>query len=159
MNRQVSAHFFFDRARYFFFIGQPSVGLKNVKLASRIAYNDGSIHSDIAVFLIDQGLFKEARQELGKASITNDDLSAMHNNWGYYYHKLGDYHNAIDSFRKAIETRNDRFSYYNNLAFACYEVGRKEDAMIAFQKSLAIKREQPEIKKFMLENKLSHSNH
>jgi len=158
MNRQVSAHFFFDRARYFFFIGQHSVGLKKVKLASRIAYNDDSIHSDIAVFLIDQGLFKEALQELEKASITNEDLSALHNNWGYYYHKLGDYHNAIESFRKAIEIRDDRFPYYNNLAFAFYEVGRKEDAIIAFQNSLAIKREQPGIKNFIRENNLTKSS-
>ena len=158
MNRQVSAHYFFGRAKHFFSFKQPSIGLKNIKLASHVAHNDESIHSDIAVFLTDQGLFKEARQELETASIYHEDLSGVHNNWGYYYHKLGDYNRAIGSFQKAIEIRSDRFSYYNNLAFACFEVGRKEDAIIAFKRSLALKKEQPGIKKFMEENNLWQSD-
>ena len=149
MNREICSFFHFSRGRYFFLSGQPSLGLKNIKLASLIGYDGTSIHSNIAIFLTDRGFFEEAREELEKALIYDEDLSGVHNNWGYYYQKIGDYNRAIDSFRKAIELRPEKFDYYNNLGLAYYEAGKKEKAVLAFQRSLAIKVDQPKLESFM----------
>ena len=149
MNREVSAYFHFNKAKYFFMVEAPDVGLNHIRLASRIGYNDTMIHSDMAVFLTDHGFFKEARSELEKALIYHEDKSGILNNWGYYYLKLRDYDRAIESFRKAIELNPKNHGYYNNLAFSLYEVGKKEEAFLAFQKSLAINDNQPKIKKFV----------
>jgi len=110
----------------------------------------------MAIFLTDSGFFKEARKELEKALLYHEDLSGVYNNWGYYYHKIGDYNKAIASFHKAIELRSNRSGYYNNLAFALYEAGKKKECFLAFQKSLAISENQPEIKKFVKKHGLKH---
>jgi len=149
MNREVCVYFFFNRGKYLFSLGHPSLGLKNLKIASRIGYDDTAIHTNIAIFLTDRGFFKEARQELEKSLIYNEDLGGVHNSWGYYYHKIGDYSRAITSFRRAVKLRPERFGYYNNLAFSFYEAGKKEEALLVFQKSLAIKVDQPKLESFM----------
>jgi len=149
MNREICAYFYFSRGKGLFSSGQPSLGLDTMKLASRIGYDDNLIHSDIAIFLTDNGFFEEAHRELEKALIYHEDLSGVHNNWGYYYHKTGDHEKAIASFHKAIKLRPDRFYYYTNLAFALYDAGRKEESFLAFQKSLGINRNQPVIEEFV----------
>ncbi|MFH1350400.1 MAG: DUF2723 domain-containing protein [Pseudomonadota bacterium] len=152
MNREVCSNFWFDRGRHLFLVGQYDLGLKNIRLASKIGYNDTGIHSDIAVFLTDQGFFEEARQEMEKASRYYIDLSGVYNNWGYYYHKFGDYPNAISSFRKAIELRHRNSGYHKNLALSLYEAGKKEEALLALKKSLEINKDQPGIHRFIAEN-------
>jgi len=152
MNREMSAYFYFCRAKALILAGQHSLGLKNIQLASETGYDDTLIHSDMAVFLTDTGIFKEARKELEKALIYHEDLSGVHNNWGYYYHKIRDYEGAIASFRKAVELKPKRFGCYNNLGFALYEAGKKRESFLAFQKSLAIKKNQPGIRRFIREH-------
>ena len=149
MNREVSAYFSFRRGVHLILSGQREVGLRNMRLASHIGYDDTLIHSDMAVFLTDHGLFEEAREELEKALIYHEDLSGVHNNWGYYYHKIGRYKDAATSFRKAVELRPDNIGYHNNLGFALYEVGKNEEAFHAFKKSLSMNENQPEIKEFV----------
>lgn len=154
MNREVSSYFYFKKGKYYLTIGAPDIGLKYLRLASDIGYNDDMIHSDMALLFADHGFFKEARSELEKALVYNDDKSGVHNNWGYYYSKLNDFKSAIVSFHKAIELNPNIHSYYNNLAFCLYKVGKREDALQFFQKSLAIKGNQPAIKKIIKENGL-----
>jgi Flp pilus assembly protein TadD len=132
-------------------LGQYDLGLRNIKLASRIGYNDTGIHSDSAVFLTDHGFFKDARDELEKATLHYVNLSGVYNNWGYYYHKLGKYHDAILSFRKAIALKSGDSGYYNNLALSLYQAGEKEEAYRALKKSLEINDAQPRIHKFKRE--------
>jgi len=103
----------------------------------------------MAVFLIDERFFKEARQELEKALQYNEDLSEVHNKWGYYYHKIGNHKEAITSFHKAIQLKPDRFSYYNNLGFALFEADKKKESLTAFIKSLNMNNNQPWIKQFV----------
>jgi len=149
MNREMSAYFDFSRGKALILAGQYHLGLRHIRLASETGYDDTLIHSDMAVFLTDTGLFKEARKELEKALIYHEDLSGVHNNWGYYYHKIRDYEGAIASFRKALELKPKRFGCYNNLGFALYEAGKKRESVLAFQKSLAINRNQPDIVEFI----------
>jgi type IV pilus assembly protein PilF len=104
---------------------------------------------------MDHGLFEEARQELEKALVYFDDLSEAYNNWGYFYHKIGEYENAAESFCKAIELNPDNFAYYNNMGFALYEAGRTEESLITLKKSLSIKEDQPEILRFIEEHLLA----
>jgi tetratricopeptide (TPR) repeat protein len=136
-------------------IGQPVPGLKEIKWASQVAYNDTMIHSDIALLLIDHGLLEEARSELEKALIYYDDLSGVYTNWGYYYCELRDYDKAVVSFRKAIELNPDRFDYYNNLGLALFKAGRNHEAIMAFQQSLAINGDQPKVERFLREHGLN----
>jgi len=149
MNREISAYFYFCRGKDLILRGQSSPGLKNMALASRIGYDDTLIHSDMGIFLTDNGFFKEARRELEKALIYHEDLSGVHNNWGYYYHKIKDYDAAITSFRKAVELKPRRFSIYNNLGFALYEAGKYDESFNEFKNSLAIEKKQPEIQRFI----------
>jgi len=154
MNREVAAYFDFNKGKNYFMNSAPDVGLKFIRSASRIGFNDDMIHSDIAVLLTDYGYFEEARSELEKALIYNKDHSGVHNNWGYYYHKQMEYERAIKSFRKAIELNPNNQGYYNNLAFSLYEIGKKREAFLAFKKSLGLNANQPEIKEFLKTHQL-----
>ena len=155
MNRHLCAHFHFVLGKYFFAAGQPAIGLKEIKWASQIGYDDTRIHSDIALFLIDQGFTEEAHSELEKALIYYEDLSGVHSNWGHYYYRLGDFSKAIKSYRKAIELSPHTFDYLNNLGLALHQAGRNNEATVAFQRSLAINGDQPRVKRFLQENNLN----
>jgi len=154
LNRQTCAFFYFRYGQYFFMAGDPVNGLRYIQNASRIGYNDTGIHSAIGIFLTDQGFFKEARKELEKALIYNENLSVAHNNWGYYYYKTGFYNKAVDSFRKAVKLRPEDEICHKNLGYALFRSGRKNEAEVAFQKSLSINGDQPEILRFMEEHGL-----
>jgi Flp pilus assembly protein TadD len=78
----------------------------------------------------------------------------VYNNWGYYYHKIGDHEKAVMSLRKAVDLKPERYVFLNNLAFALFEAGNKEEASRMFERSLSLKENQPEIRKFMKEKSL-----
>ncbi len=149
MTREVTAHHFFRHGESLWRQGRVGEGLKRLKAASAIGYNDTSIHSDIGVFLTDRGLFENAREELLKALEFHDNLSGIHNNWGYYYFKKGDYKKAVLSFEKAIRLAPQNYAYYNNLGYALNRLGRKEEASKAFKKSMEVNGKQPEIIKLI----------
>jgi tetratricopeptide (TPR) repeat protein len=149
MNRQVAAYFHFCFAKYLFSAGQTNLALKSIGLASTVGYDDTTIHSDIAVFLTDQGLFDDARRELEKALIYYEDLSGVYNNWGYYYHHLGDYNQAALSYGRALDLCPNNSGYYNNLGLALHHAGRKNEAVEAFSKSLSICENQPRLEAFL----------
>jgi len=153
-NRQICGHFYFRRGHYIFLTGNKELGLKDMKKASQIAYDDYGLHSLIAFALIDEGLFSEARQELEKAITRQADPGAVNNIWGYYYYKMGDYQKAITLFRKATALRPGNSMYYKNLGLALWSAGDKKHAEKAFQKSLEIHKDQPETIKFMREHGL-----
>jgi len=149
MNREICAYYFFDRGKALIFSGQTSAGLTHMKRARDMGYNDNVIHSEMAVFLTDHGFFEEAELSLARSLLYHEDLSGVHNNWGYYYHKTGKYEEAVMSFRKAVDLKPERYGFLNNLAFALFEAGHKEEASRVFKKSLSLKVNQPEIQKFM----------
>jgi tetratricopeptide (TPR) repeat protein len=157
MNRHLAAHFHFALGKYLFATDQPALGLKLIKWASQIAYDDTMIHSDIAVFLIDKEFLEEARPELEKAFVHAEDLSGIYTNWGYYYWKGLDYDKAIASFRKAVELRPASFDYHNNLGLALHQAGRVEEAIAVFQRSLKINPDQPQVTRFFKEYGLNHT--
>jgi len=153
-NRQICGYFYFRRGQYIFLTGNKELGLKDMKKASQIAYDDYGRHLFIAFALIDEGLFSEARGELEKAITRQADPGAVNNIWGYYYYKMGDYQKAITLFRKATALRPGNSMYYKNLGLALWSAGDKKHAEKAFQKSLEIHKDQPETIKFMREHGL-----
>ncbi len=157
MNREVSSSFQFALGKYFLTSGKPEDGIRSMQKASSLGYDDTTIHSEIAVFLTDQGFFEQARQELEKALVHYEDLSGVYNNWGYYYHKLGDQDNAVIHYSRAIELRPENHPYYNNLGLALYDASRKDEAAVAFRKSLTINMNQPKLKRFMKEHDLQQT--
>jgi tetratricopeptide (TPR) repeat protein len=157
MNREMAAYFHFYRGMALILSGESHAGLQAMKRASDMGYNDELIHSDMAVFLTDHGFFEEARLSLEKALRYHEDLSGVYNNWGYYYHKIGDRENAVNSFRNAVSLKPERFGFLNNLAFALFEAGREEEASFVFQSSLSLNQNQPEVRRFMEERKLIRS--
>ncbi len=154
MNRQVGAYFHFAFGKYLFKVGRPDQGLRRLELASRVGYDDTTIHSDIGVFLTDQGFFEEAKRALERALVYHEDLSGIYNNWGYFYHNFGDHDKAEASYREAISLRPKNHGYYNNLGLALYDAGRKDEARKAFQRSLDIDANQPELRRFLTEKGL-----
>jgi len=153
MNREVTVRYFFRQGENLLLSGKATEGMRLLKLASRVGYNDTSIHSDMGIFFTDRGLFENARKELEKALDFYDNLGGVHNNWGYYHHKRGDDEKAIVSFEKALQLAPDNYAYYNNLGFTLHGIGRKEEALAAFSKSLSIRKNQPAIEKFIMDNK------
>jgi Tfp pilus assembly protein PilF len=86
---------------------------------------------------------------LEKALIHHENLSGVYNNWGYYYYKLHDHHNAAIYYRKAIELDPQNWRYYNNLGLTLWDASRKEEALLAFQKSMAINPNQPKLERYL----------
>ena len=153
MNREVASYYAFRKGENLWHSGKITEGMRLLELASRIGYNDTSIHSDLGVFFTERGLFEHARKELEKALDFCDNLSGIHNNWGYYHHRKGDYIKAVISFKKALQLEPENYAYYNNLGFTLHGADRKEEALAAFSKSLSIKKNQPAIEKFIIDNK------
>jgi tetratricopeptide (TPR) repeat protein len=151
-SRAICSHYFYRYGRFLFMTGNRELGMRYMKTASRIGYDDTAIHSAIGTFLTDEGIFEAARKELELMSLYYDDISIVHNNWGYFYHKKGDFENAIRRFRKAIALKPGRFPYYNNLGFSLYEAGKKEEALKMFQRSLKIKKGQKDLERFIQAN-------
>ena len=151
-SREICSNFFYRYGVFVFMTGHRELGLRYMKMASRIGYDDTAVHSAIGTFLTEEGLFEEARLELQKMSMYYDDLSIVHNNWGYFYHKKGEYEKAIQRFRKAVALKPKQFAYYNNLGFSLYEAGKKEEALRVFRKSLEIKKGQKDIQRFIREH-------
>ncbi len=154
MHRQVCAYFYFSLAKFFFIIHQDPIAIKDLKIASTIGYDDESIHSEIAVLLIEKGYFNLAYRELEKALIYYDDLSGVYNNWGYYYYKIGRYEAAVSYFKKAIKLKDKNVMYYNNLSLALLKLGKFKEALKYLKTSLKIKRNQPGILKLIKEYNL-----
>jgi tetratricopeptide (TPR) repeat protein len=154
MNRQVCGHFYFSLGKYFIAAGRPEQGLKNIRTASRLAYNDRDLHSDLAVFLTEMGRFDEAERELEAASVYSDDPGVLHNNWGYLYFRKGDYPKAVSSLRKAVAHNPKSTVFLNNLANALLNDGLREEAGRTFRRSLALKNDQPAIRKLLTDKGL-----
>ena len=149
LHRQLIAHYHFPLGRYLVMSGDTRGGLKHVRDASRIGYDDYAIHSMAAGFLADMGLFDEARIELERAGLDLKRSSAIRNNWGHYYYKKGEYDKAIEAFQEAADQRSDNFSYWKNLAHALYMSGEKVGAEKAFNRSLALNQNQADVREFM----------
>ena len=145
MTREVCSRYFYRYGESLLLTMQVAEGLKQLSIASKIGYDDTSIHSDIGVLLTDRGFFDEARNELEKALVYHDDLSRIYNNWGYYYHKKDNCEQAITSFRKALQLTPNNYTYHNNLGVILYKAGKKKEALLTFKKSLSINNDQPAI--------------
>ena len=154
LNRQIGAFFYFRQGNHLFLSGNHKKGLEYIRKASNLGFSDTGIHSMLAGFLIEQGLFEEARLELEKSLVYHTDMSVVHNNWGVYHYETGAYKEAIKSFRKAIRMRPKGFLYHKNLGYALHRAGKKKDAVRAFEESLAIDGDQEEIVEFLKENGL-----
>lgn len=154
MNREITAHYHVNKGKHLIMLGGIEAGLKRLKLASEIGYNDEIIHAELSILFSDYGFFNEAKQELEKSLIYCQDLAGVHNTWGYYYSKRGETDKAIDSIKKAIEIDPDNTLYYNNLGNVFLEAGHKDEAIKMFRKSLLIKNNQGNIKKILQENNI-----
>ena len=154
LNRQLIAHYHFRLGQYLVMSGYVNDGLKHVRDASRIGYDDYGVHFLVASFLADEKLFDEARVELDRAALNAKELSVVENNWGYYYYKKGEYEKAAEAFQEAADRRPDNFSYWKNLGHALYMSGKTLCAERAFSRSLALNQNQVDVHAFMKSNGL-----
>ncbi|MCP4576050.1 MAG: tetratricopeptide repeat protein, partial [Deltaproteobacteria bacterium] len=149
MSREVCSFYFFRKGENLWRADRTAESLAQLRIASRIGYNDTAIHSEIGLFLTDRGFFHAARSAFEKALLYHDDLSGIHNNWGYYYHKTDDYKKAMASFSEAIALSPRNTTYHNNMGLISHKAGNKEEARLSFKKSLSINNDQPKIKAYM----------
>ena len=152
MNRQVAAFFYLSRGKAHVLRGHVARGLKDMALASKIGFDDGVLHSEMAVYLINRGFFPFAKKELQRALRYSDNPGMAYNNWGYYYHRIGDPRRAVGVLRKAVAVEPENFAFLNNLGFALYETGNKQEALHIFRRSLALNPEQPDIRGVIRKN-------
>jgi tetratricopeptide (TPR) repeat protein len=135
MSRQVKAHFFIRYGEHLFSSGNSEAARRYVTEASRVGYDDEGIHSMAATIFMKEGLFDLAREELDKASQSGAKPAIMHNNWGCYHFRQGDYESAITSFKRAIEADRSGRVYYVNLSMALKKAGREEEAKAALRQA------------------------
>jgi tetratricopeptide (TPR) repeat protein len=154
MNREITADFHYRKGKELLLLGGTEAGLRRLKLASQIGYNDELIHPQLALLFSDFGFFDKAKAELEKSLIYCQSVAGVYNDWGYYYAKHGDLKNAIDSINKAIEIDSSNTLFYNNLGSLLLDSGRKDSALKAFRKSLSINKNQDAIKKILQENEV-----
>jgi hypothetical protein len=149
LHRQLTAHYYFRLGRYLVMSGETTDGLKYVRDASRIGYDDYGVHFMVAIFLADMELFDEARIELDRAGLNAKDRSVTRNHWGYYFYKKREYDKAVEAFQEAADHRPDNFSYWKNLGHALYMSGKALGAERAFSRSLALNQSQADVHEFM----------
>ncbi len=155
MSREVTAYYNFCKGNHLIMLGAVDAGIKRLKLASQIGYNDEVLQNELAIIYSDLGYFNEAREALENSLIYNSNSGWAYNNWGYYYSKLGEKDKAIDSIKKAVELDPDNTLYYNNLGNMFMDTGQKEEAIKVFKKSLSINGDQEGIKQILKENDLT----
>jgi len=156
MNREITANYHLNKGQHLIMLGGIEPGLRRLRLASEIAYNSSATHRYLSLLLSDFGFFDDAKLELEKSFIYSRDLAGVYTNWGYYYSKLGDLNNAVDSIKKALDIDPDNTLYYNYLGSILLEAGQKDEAVEVFRKSLSIKDNQEGIKKILQENDLKN---
>jgi tetratricopeptide (TPR) repeat protein len=149
LNRQVCAHFFYRFGEYRFMAGDRRGGCKYLRRAASVGYDDSGIHVLVALGFADEGFFEEAREEIEKAAIYQEDPGVIQNAWGYYFYKKTDYDKAIVAFRKATESNPHQAQYYKNLAMALYREGRLDEAMASSRMSLKLEGDQPDLIEMM----------
>ena len=69
MTRQVNAHFFLRYGIYLFYTGDSKSGLRYIREASHLGYDDAGVQCAAAIFFSDRGLFDLAREYLAKAPV------------------------------------------------------------------------------------------
>jgi tetratricopeptide (TPR) repeat protein len=136
MTRQVSGHFFLRYGMYLYSSGNHKRGLRYIREASQLGYDDAGILCGAAIFFSDQGLFDLAQDHLARAPVTRQNVSVIENNWGCLYYKKGDYESAVRAFRKAVERSPESPAYKKNLALALAGAGREEEARQMMQGDL-----------------------
>jgi tetratricopeptide (TPR) repeat protein len=145
MNRSVTGYFFFKMGRDLVFWKMKQLGTQMFKRASSVAYNDWTLHGDLAAFYIDMGMLEEALPELRIFSQNATNFGTLHNIWGYYYSKIGNINKAIGAFKKAIGANPRQPATYNNLGLMYLTAGRLDDARDVFEKSLSLDPNQPNL--------------
>jgi tetratricopeptide (TPR) repeat protein len=128
MNRQIHGHFRLRYAQHLFRSGNVEMGKRVLAEASQIAFDDYAVHLIASEILMNEGCHELAREELEKASLYAVDVAIIHNNWGCYYFKKGDFESAVGSFSKAVETGGGKPLYYRNLVLALERAGREKEA-------------------------------
>ncbi|MBW2064742.1 MAG: DUF2723 domain-containing protein [Deltaproteobacteria bacterium] len=156
MTRQVQSHFHLRYGHYLFLAGQPNLGLRYLRNASRIGYDDSVVRTKVAGILADYGYFEEARLELEKV-LADKDEGTVNNSWGVYFYKKGEYEKAVERFSKAVSLKPREYSYLKNLGLALYKAGDRDRALKVFRRSLNINMNQPEILELIKEEGLDPS--
>jgi len=128
MTRQVSGHFFLRYGMYLYGTGDHKMGLRYIREASQLGYDDAGILCGAAIFFSDQGLFDLARESLSRAPVNRKNFAVIQNNWGCFYYKKGDYDSAVDAFKKAVAESPENRIYSKNLGLALAGAGREEEA-------------------------------
>ena len=154
MNRTVTGYYFFKMARDLIFRSQDALAAGIMQKASSVAYNDHTLHGDIAAFYIDIGMLDEAGKALDVFSKNTTDRARLHNMWGYYYSKTGDVDSAIARFHKALDAKPSLYDAHRNLGLMFLEKGELDRAREAFEQSLSLNPKQPNLISFMKERGL-----
>jgi len=154
MNRSVSGYFLFKFSRDLISAGDQERGLTMMQRASELAYNDDTLHAEIGLFFTEQAMYEIAAYELTLALKYTRNPAGVYNYLGYYYSKKGDVMQAIDAFQRSIDLDPSQVSPLNNLALMYLQIGKQQKAKEAFSRSLQIERDQPKLKRFMLEQGL-----
>jgi tetratricopeptide (TPR) repeat protein len=128
MTRQVIAHFFLRYGIYLYHTGEQGAGLRTIREASQLGYDDAGVQCGAAIFFSDQGLFDLAEEHLARAPVTRRNAAVIDNNWGCFFYKKGEYESAVRAFRKAAEQNPENAAYRKNLVLALAGAGREEEA-------------------------------
>ncbi|MBW1740175.1 MAG: DUF2723 domain-containing protein [Deltaproteobacteria bacterium] len=154
LNRSVSGSFLYKFGRDLIFAGHQRHGLAMMQMASELAYNDEALHAELGLFFTDRAMYEIAFQELALGLRYTKNPAAVYNYLGYYYSKKGDIPQAIQAFQRSISLDPAQVSPLNNLGLMYLQMKKRQEAKEVFAQSLQIKRDQPQLKRFILEQGL-----
>jgi len=104
----------------------------------RVTENNGPIHNNLGIALLEQGRFAEAVPHFTEALQINPNDVKGHINLAVSLVNLGDLQKAVEHYTKALELEPHHAGAHNNLGNVLLIQGRVDEAAAEFSKALEI---------------------
>lgn len=96
-------------------------------------------HANLAIAYSENGMVREAINEMKTAISIKPDYASAYNTLGYFYFSINDYVLAEDNFKKAIELKPTMAEAYNNIAMVVERRGDRGRAIALLKKAIELK--------------------
>lgn len=96
-------------------------------------------HGNLAIAYFENGMVREAINEMKTAISIKPDYASTYNTLGYFYFSINDYVLAEDNLKRAIELKPTMAEAYNNIAMIAERKGDREKAIALLKKAIELK--------------------
>ena len=106
---------------------------------------DAAIHNNLALVLLSQGDYMDAKKHFSRAIVFQPDVPDFHLHLGVSYYSLNKIEKAIKSYQQALQLKPDYIAALKNLGTAYNVTGEYGKALECYEKVLALNPEESEI--------------